>query len=185
MNVFCYPSVWNGPLARLLGISEPAAAEFGYKARVPLNNGRFDRTEVDLKIGDLLIESKLTETDFQTAPISLMERYLNFHEVFEVDQLGSKKGGYSSYQLLRNVLAAHSTGLSFCVLLDERRPDLREAWYRVMRSVIHEKLRVRCKVLTWQEVSIVLPPKIQSFLKLKYGICAQAGNWSNALSSRA
>jgi hypothetical protein len=95
---------------------------------------------------------------------------LHFRDVFEVDELDHKPSGWSSYQLLRNVLAAHSTGCSFCVLLDERRPELREAWYRVMRCVSHENLRVRCKVLTWQEIARVLPLKLKRFLKVKYGI---------------
>jgi len=39
--------------------------EFGYKARVPLLGGRTDRTEVDMKLGRLLVEAKLTESDFR------------------------------------------------------------------------------------------------------------------------
>jgi hypothetical protein len=170
MNIFCYPAVLNGPLKGLLGITEPAEPEFGYRARVPLVNGKLDRTEVDVRIGDLLIEAKLTENDFQTAPVPTMDRYLHFRDVFEVDDLDRKPSGWASYQLLRNVLAAHSAGCSFCVLLDERRPELREAWYRVMRCVRHENLRVRCKVLTWQEIARVLPLKLKRFLKVKYGI---------------
>ena len=38
---------------------------FGYRARVPLSNGRADRTEVDFRLGVPLIEAKLTENDFQ------------------------------------------------------------------------------------------------------------------------
>ena len=77
---------------------------------------------------------------------------------------------YRGYQLIRNVLAAQALECSFCVLLDARRPDLREQWYAVMRCVRPPELRVRCKVLTWQELKGVLPRKLQSFLKEKYGI---------------
>jgi hypothetical protein len=80
--------------------------------------------------------------------------------------------GYASYQLIRNVLAAHSTGTRFCVLHDERRPDLREAWFAVMSAVKSSEMQVRCKVLTWQEIVPFLPPGLQEFLNLKYGIVA-------------
>ncbi len=45
------------------------------------------------------------------------------------------EAGYAGYQLIRNVLAAYAAGCSFCVMHDERRPDLREAWFPVMAAV--------------------------------------------------
>ncbi len=80
--------------------------------------------------------------------------------------------GYASYQLIRNVLAAHAQGASFCVMHDERRPDLREAWFAVMAAVKAADLRVRLRVLTWQEFAVALPSGLQRFLDLKYGIVA-------------
>jgi hypothetical protein len=80
--------------------------------------------------------------------------------------------GYASYQLIRNVLAAYAEQCSFCVLHDARRPDLREEWFRVMASVKHAEMRVRLKVLTWQELSAYLPDELQDFLESKYGIVA-------------
>ena len=77
---------------------------------------------------------------------------------------------YASYQLIRNVLAAYAQGCSFCVLHDDRRPDLREAWFAVMAAVNSAEMRVRCKVLTWQELASLLPEELQAFLDLKYGI---------------
>jgi hypothetical protein len=68
------------------------------------------------------------------------------------------------------VLAAYALDLSFCVLLDARRPDLIEDWYAVMRCVRPMDLRTRCKVLTWQELAPALPSSLQCFLELKYGI---------------
>jgi hypothetical protein len=69
MNIFCHPSVSRDDRVRALLGAEPGLSPcFGYKARVPLANGRFDRTEVNLRVGDLLIEAKLTESDFQSAP---------------------------------------------------------------------------------------------------------------------
>jgi len=54
------------------------------------------------------------------------------------------------------------------VLLDARRPDLREQWYAVMKCVRSMDLRTRCKSLTWQELSAALT--LQQFLDLKCGI---------------
>ena len=81
---------------------------------------------------------------------------------------------YASYQLIRNVLAAYAHGCSFCVLHDERRPDLREAWFSVMAAVKSAEMRVRSKVLTWQELAALLPEDLREFLDVKYGIVAAA-----------
>jgi len=37
------------------------------------------------------------------------------------------------------------------------------------------EMRVRCKVLTWQELASLLPEELQAFLDLKYGIVGPAG----------
>jgi hypothetical protein len=169
MNVFCCPESLNERLQLLLGI-ESAEPEFGVKARVPLMEGKFDRTEVDMRIGNLLVESKLTEADFQTKPKEFVQRYRDFEKVFRRGELPQSKTSYASYQLIRNVLAAYALDCSFCVMLDARRPDLIEQWYAVMRCVKDAELRVRCKVLTWQELSEVLPETLQEFLNEKYGI---------------
>src|SRR5262249_3851930 len=78
--------------------------------------------------------------------------------------------GYASYQPIRNVLAAHATGTSFCVLLDQRRLDLIEAWFEIMRAVRMADLRTRLKVLTWQELVPQMREDLRRFLDLKYGI---------------
>jgi hypothetical protein len=52
----------------MLDVRPRVIPEFGFRARVPLANGKFDRTEVDMRLGDLLIEAKLTESNFQRAP---------------------------------------------------------------------------------------------------------------------
>jgi len=224
MNVFCTPGVLESPrLRNFLGVGEKADAVFGWKARVPLKNGRTDTTEVDLRWGSLLIEAKLTESDFQTRAASVVEGYRDFEAVFSPELLprvalrtvrrrepaefaeeytqerepteGSPDPdaatvardyqaalieqaflaapavpGYASYQLIRNVLAASAHGYSFCVMHDERRPDLREAWFSVMAAVNSADLRVRLKVTTWQELAALLPEELQQFLDLKYGI---------------
>lgn len=171
MNIFTFPGVTSEPaVLGMLGLDEPSVPEFGLKARVPQQGGRGDRTEVDMKIGNLLVESKLTESDFQCKDKQTVESYRDFGEVFHKRALACERGSYLSYQLIRNVLAAHALRMSFCVLLDQRRPDLLEAWYAVMKCVRIVDLRTRCKVLTWQELSAVLPGELQRFLRCKYGI---------------
>jgi hypothetical protein len=45
----------------------------------------------------------------------------------------------------------------------------------VMRAVKIADMRVRCKVMTWQELAGLLPEEMQVFLDLKYGIVACGG----------
>jgi len=221
MNVFCAPAVAESAAVRsFLGVDEAAVPVFGWKARVPLASGRFDRTEVDMRWGGLLVEAKLTEGDFQTRSAAVVEGYRDFDVVFDRDLLPraelrparrrtavefaeeytqewempapddevarefqqgiverarhaeTSEPAYRGYQLIRNVLAAYAEGCSFCVLHDERRPDLREAWYEVMAAVKLTELRVRCMALTWQELAGMTPEELQTFLEVKYGIVA-------------
>jgi len=170
MNIFCYPRLARSGAFHLLGADSVAEPEFGVKARVPLINGRCDQTEVDMRLGKVLIESKLTESDFQKTTKKVMAKYRDFSCVLESEQLPQTEDSYLSYQLLRNVLAAHALQCSFCVLLDARRPDLLEAWYAVMRCVKPVELRTALRVLTWQELAHALPTALQDFLAAKYGI---------------
>ncbi len=88
MNIFCTPGVIDSPrLLGTLGLDTHSTPEFGWKARVPLRSGLFDRTEVDLRLGQLLIEAKLTESDFQTRKASIVEAYRDFDAVFDRDLL--------------------------------------------------------------------------------------------------
>ncbi len=231
MNVFCTLGVAEAPAVRqALGVDGEDLPVFGWRARVPLKSGHFDRTEVDMLWGELLVEAKLTESDFQIKAAAVVEAYRDFDVVFDRELLprvelftGRQREAteftenysqefedmalddeetvriespkftasarlsapmaevgtsmevecaYAGYQLIRNVLAAHDQGCSFCVIHDERRPDLREAWFEVMAAVKSAELRVRLKVLTWQELAALLPEGLQEFLDQKYGIVA-------------
>ena len=154
----------------MLDVESRAVPEFGFRARVPLANGKFDRTEIDVQLNNLLVEAKLTESDFQQAPKSVVHAYRDFSELFAQDDLPQTAHTYRSYQLIRNVLAAHASARSFCVLTDARRPELIEAWFAVMKCVLPMDLRMRCKVLTWQELAKSLPRGLREFLGEKYGI---------------
>jgi len=171
MNVFCCPRVCSSQaLTSMLGTEPTDIPEYGYKARVPVLGCKTDRTEVDMKLGTLLVEAKLTESDFQAANRCIVESYRDFKTVFEVSDLPRSRDRYISYQLIRNVLAAYAADLSFCVIADARRQDLVEGWYAIMRSIRNAEMRTRCKVLTWQELSSALPRKLRNFLDVKYGI---------------
>ncbi len=171
MNVFCHSGTLRSEaVRRLVGLTANSRPEFGLRARVPLASGRLDATEIDMRVGSLLVEAKLTENDFQQAEKSKVRRYRDFLTVFDESELPQSERSYCSYQLIRNVLAAFNRHASFCVLLDERRPDLLESWYAVMRCVKAAELRTACKVLTWQELARALPANLQLFLAQKYGI---------------
>jgi hypothetical protein len=173
MNIFCCPHVADDPqVLGLLGIDNVELPDFGWRARVPLKSGLMDRTEVDMKLGEMLFEAKLTESDFQCAEASVLRGYRDFEEVFEATELPVEGNKFASYQLIRNVLAAYASDVGFCVLIDARRPDLIESWYAVLRCIRPLTLRVRCKVLTWQELCSALPEPLQEFLDHKYGIVA-------------
>jgi hypothetical protein len=223
MNVFCAAPAVRQTLGRAMGVVGGGLPEFGWKARVPLASGRFDRTEVDMRWGGLLVEAKLTESDFQTRAARIVEGYRDFDAVFDrellprvelrmarrrtavefaeeftqeweeaaPDDLVAREfqaaivaqareaepaePAYAGYQLIRNVLAAYAEGCSFCVVHDERRPDLREAWFEVMAAVKTAEMRTRCKAMTWQELAGLAPEELQAFLDLKYGIVG--GGW--------
>jgi hypothetical protein len=145
--------------------------QFGFRPGIPLRSEKTDRTEIDMKLGNLMIEAKLTETDFQTAPTKMIKRYRDLDEVFDPEEL-MMSDVVPNYQLIRGVLAASATGGTFCVLCDARRPDLIEDWYAVMRAVRSCVLRCRLQLLTWQELTIVLSKPLQKFLAAKYGITA-------------
>lgn len=171
MNVFCYPRVLTRkPLCALLGIEPGLTPEFGFRPAVLLANGHADRTEIDMKLGHLLVEAKLTESDFQRAPLRLFSRYQHLMKVFDAEQLPIRDGVVHSWQLIRGVAAAYATGCSFFVFCDRRRPDLIDAWFAVTRAVTDSSLRTRLGILTWQEIGVTQPKPLRAFLNEKYGI---------------
>jgi hypothetical protein len=173
MNIFCYPGILARPqLCALLGISPGSRPEFGFRPAIPRMGGHVDRTEIDMRVGELLIEAKLTEGDFQRAPKRMLARYCQADEVFDSEQLPIVRDVLQSWQLVRGVLAAHACSAFFLVFCDRRRPDLTDRWFEVMRAVKDSALRTRLGILTWQEISATLPDRVRNFLDEKYGIRA-------------
>jgi hypothetical protein len=184
MNIFCYPGVTRRlPLCGFLGVDSGSLPDFGFMPRVPLLSQAKERTEIDMKLGSTLFEAKLTEGDFQIERPELVEQYRDVRQVFEYRKLPKAGRKYVSYQLIRNVLAAHTLSLDFSTLIDARRPDLLEDWYNIARYIRSATLRARCKLLTWQELSSWLPVRLQTFLSVKYGI-VPAGFPLNSLAGR-
>jgi hypothetical protein len=171
MNIFCYPGILRRrAVCSLLGIPPALRPEFGVRAGIPLKTGAQDRSEMDLRLGDLFIEAKLTEGDFQTARCDLVHRYRDLDLVFDVARLPRGKEKYRSCQLIRGALAAHAYGASFAVVCDQRRQDLIDDCFEVMAAVASAELRCRMSVVTWQELAQTLPRRVRAFLVEKYGI---------------
>ncbi len=112
MNIFCHPAVFNGQIlapavANLLNVDTTAQPCFGITPGVPLKQPRkgrtklptelsgsanllTDQTEIDLHLGNLFLEAKLTESNFQTAAPRLIERYRDLEAVFDITRLPKK-----------------------------------------------------------------------------------------------
>lgn len=172
MNLFCYPGMLRRPaVVRLLGNQPGYLPAFGVRAHIPLSSDHADRTELDLQLGDLLIEAKLTETGFQTARPALVSRYRDLDVCFFVEELPrTATGDFESYQLLRGVLAAYALNSRFAVVLDHRRGDLIERWFDVLRAVRSSDLRSHLQLVSWQELATAAPSAVRTFLEAKYGI---------------
>jgi hypothetical protein len=173
MNIFCHPQAFavGSSLRALLGTEAPERLQFGSKPRIPLSAHHVERTELDLRIGDLLIEAKLTETEFQRAPRARVERYRDFELVFDTDALPQTAGLYLHYQLIRGVLSAFAEpGTRYCVICDSRRPDLIDAWFAVASAVRQTSFASRLQLVTWQEIAATLPRSMRAWLLEKYGI---------------
>ena len=59
MNIFCYGRTLRNPtLVSLLGTERGATPEFGFRPAIPLSDGKTDRTEIDMRVGDLLVDAQ-------------------------------------------------------------------------------------------------------------------------------
>jgi hypothetical protein len=104
MNILCHPEVFDGtrlavPVAALLNVDPASQPCFGTRPGVPLRTqlrprtkssalrAAVDRTEIDLTLGNLYVEAKLTESDFQLAAPTLIERYRDLETVFDTARL--------------------------------------------------------------------------------------------------
>ena len=120
MNIFCHPEVLR-KVAGAGAIRNRIEGGSGVRiqAAQPLLKAKRDNTEIDMKLGELLVEAKLTESNFQFASVALISRYRDLEEIFDVSELPTRNGKQGGYQLIRGTLAAYATGSVFvyCVML--------------------------------------------------------------------
>jgi hypothetical protein len=171
MNLFCYPGLTRRrQVCGLLGIDPGLRPEFGFRARLPMQREEIDRTEIDMRLGGLMVEAKLTEGGFGETTHERLGRYRDVEEVLDLGRLPASRRGVRGWQLIRGVLAAHHHQARFLVLCDHRRTDLREQWFQFLGAVRSSSLRCRLGFLTWQELAAAAPPLLVRFLAEKYGI---------------
>jgi len=170
MNIFCHPALtsWEG-VRELLGFV-PIEPLFGIPASVEKRGTTGDRTEIDMAIGDVFVEAKLTEADFTEKPRAEVERYTQFPEVFDPALLEMRDGRYCNYQIIRNILAAAQHGKRHVLLCDARRSDLVRAYYQTLCCVRSEAIRATCRVVFWQELKRVVGANLADFLERRYAI---------------
>ncbi|HMF53693.1 MAG TPA: hypothetical protein VK593_05045, partial [Edaphobacter sp.] len=59
MNIFCCPGILlRAQICTVLGVNRGEVPEFGFRVGVPLRDGHVDRTEIDMRLGPLLVEAK-------------------------------------------------------------------------------------------------------------------------------
>jgi restriction endonuclease-like protein len=125
-----------------------------------------------MRLGGTLFEAKLTERDFTSRRTSHVLRYSQLRDCFDLDLLPPtpEPDTYGGYQLIRNVLAAARDHARLVILIDCRRPDLLQQWWKVHGAITSGELRSRCEVRTWQEVAAACDPSHRKDLEDKYGL---------------
>ena len=92
MNCFCYPGAAERILEECLPSIPTEQVEFGVAGKVPLRDGSFDRTELDMRAGEVIFESKLTEADFTSKRRKVVEAYRDLLDVFDAGVLPPIRG---------------------------------------------------------------------------------------------
>jgi hypothetical protein len=176
MNIFCYPDVGTSDdLTRLLRLPGWETPCFGVPFAVS-REGEGRPTELDMVIGKVSFEAKLTERDFTSKSEGIVRQYRDLAKVFEVNALPRSEGKFTSYQLIRNVLAAHQRGGRFVLLCARSRLDLIQRWEEIREKIRDSDLQARCGQISWQQIAARVPAPLQKFLEDKYGI-EPDGSW--------
>jgi len=169
MNIFCYPEFkkWSGP-KKLLGIADYTVIEFGWNPHLS-NEKPESPTEIDMKIGSHIFESKLTESDFTSKEACVVESYENFDTVFDRNALQrTKDNQYLNYQLIRNILTAYKYNFYFTLFVDETRTDLIKNLFATAIAVKDIDLRERINFVTWQELTVACGVDLKKYITEKY-----------------
>jgi hypothetical protein len=174
MNIFCHPSIrkWTG-VKKLLG-NDLESIAFGFPGSVRISNGQTDTTEIDLALSDMFCEAKLTESDFTHKRLSVVEKYKGLYETFYVEALPRIGDDYDNYQIIRNLLAATQHDRKHILLCDERRPDLVRRYMTTVSCLRDVHLRMKCRVIFWQEIVVACGNSLREWTEEKYGLCQQS-----------
>ena len=173
MNVFCYPGVLRrSALCAMLGVGPGLQPEFGVRVNLPMERGEIDRPELDMCLGSLIAEAKLTESGFGQASRDRLLRYEDVESIIDLEGLPKSGRGFGGYQLVRGLLAAARGDGHYLVLVDGRRHDLQEQCFQVLSATRTAEARARLRLRTWQELVVTLPQTVQKFLADKFGIAA-------------
>lgn len=170
MNVFCHPKIndWKG-LKKFLSIEEINPI-FGYKPGVLKDHNIKDDTEIDMVIGDIFFEAKLTETDFTEKHVSEVMKYKNINTVFNFDVLPIKNNKIQGYQIIRNILAAFQCKKSHCLICDIRRGDLIREYYQIINAINVDEIKLKVGVIFWQEIIKLCGADFKKYIETKYGM---------------
>ena len=166
MNIFANPNIlkWKS-LRNLLLVSENEKVVFGWNPI--LENETNNKTEIDMLIGNNIFEAKLTESDFTSKEISIVNSYPHVNDILDLSLLTNDKR-VSNYQLIRNVVVAYKYDFNFYLLVDERRLDLIREFYNVKLAIKDKRLSERLFFITWQEIVACVGKDLKQFITEKY-----------------
>ncbi len=170
MNIFCHPKIdsWKG-IRKLFGVSE-INPEFGIKPELRLKSGQGDRTEIDLAFGNILVEAKLTETDFTQKSVSAVKNYIDVENIFHFNHLPNNGENIFHYQIIRNIIASVQLNKRHILLCDDRRGNLIRNYYEVVKCIKDIGIRKNCGIIFWQDIFSKVGRELKQFLSEKYGI---------------
>jgi hypothetical protein len=170
MNIFCHPKInsWKG-IYRLFGVSD-INSKFGMKPELRLKSGRGDRTEIDLAFENIIIEAKLTETDFTQKSVSVVKNYTDVEKIFYFNHLPNNGENIFHYQIIRNIIASVQLNKRHILICDDRRGDMIRGYYDVVKCIKDISIRKNCSIIFWQDIFGSVGRELKQFLSDKYGI---------------
>ncbi|MGA2298497.1 MAG: hypothetical protein ABSG15_13205 [FCB group bacterium] len=171
MNIFCHPRIseWKG-IREMFGGDNLKKIKFGCMPKISKNINKFDNTEIDMCSTTFFVEAKLTEPDFTSKKKSVVESYIDFETVFDREKLNPSDSVYHNYQLIRNILTLKKyNDKDFYLICDQRRSDMISSFNVTLACVKEDRLKARCHLVFWQEITERSGKDLKEFLQEKYG----------------
>jgi len=177
MNIFCYPKIRDriniGIDVQNLTI-QGEDIHFGIPIRLFKRNNQSEisPTEIDMVIGDTIVEAKLSETDFQPLNKTLFDSYESFFNLVEERMIIDQSNQFLPiYQLLRNATIRRMLNCKMVVIIDDRKANLKKYYRSFVGALKQREDRDKIFMVTWQDlVKTIEIADLKSFLKIKYGI---------------